>query len=109
MPYYRPRAMHNVQAEYNSWYALSFSQNGGNTLVVSVTSDYLDGASTFDFTSPDFSGLAGWNNTWGLQTGHSTLWAFTATGWTGGQGFFTNPFTDGVSWHTGSTSDQFTP
>ncbi len=108
-PYVRPQIMYAVQPEYDGWFALSFSQDGGNGLLISATSGYLDGATSLDIVAPDFTGHAGWNPAWGLQAGAQTFWGFTATGWSGAQGLFNNPFADGVTWHTATTSDEFTP
>ena len=52
----------------------------------------------FDYTLPDFSGLAGWIPDWGPEAGLGvpTQFSLFAIGWTGRGGITAVPFTDGA-------------
>jgi hypothetical protein len=93
-PYVRTRLRYTPQPEYDSYYTSFFTQSIGG-LVRQVTQNfsagYLDGGA-IDFTFPDFSGLAGWDNSWGLKPGTTITGSVIATGWTGqGTLAFLNP------------------
>jgi hypothetical protein len=79
-PYRRPRATGSWQTEYNQGIGMSFTQTagGGRSWIVSVTSGYASGA-TYDLEVPDLSTVAGFNSTWGLQTGAATDWSISAS------------------------------
>ena len=64
----------------------SFSQANSSTyrsVVITATEGYLAGMTNYDFTVPDFTGVAGWDNNWGPKTGAQTTWFVTAYGYTG--------------------------
>ena len=85
-PYVRLRATGSVTADYNKYVQVLYMQ--GSTTVardvsISASAGYLSNATTYDFTIPDFSGVAGWNNNWGLKTGVETEWNVSGVGFTG--------------------------
>ena len=96
-PYVRFFMRIPFQAEYDDYYFATIQQEGGrmNSLSLGATKAYLDGAS-FDFQTPDFTGVAGWNDDWGLQAGlpETTLVTMTAMGWTGDGGITGMPFSE---------------
>lgn len=71
-PYARVRAVGNWQAEYGDQIFAIFSQRAGGVArgwSVFATRAYFSGANSYDFDVPDFSGVSGWNNAWGLVGG----------------------------------------
>jgi hypothetical protein len=50
---------------------------------ISATTGYLSGLATYDFTIPDFTGVAGWDSNWGPKTGAATQWTTSGIGYTG--------------------------
>ena len=90
-PYLRPRVVLAQQADYNRFWLVSYSQSSGGvarTATISMTEGYL-GSAAFDHSMPDFSGVSGWLNTWGLQSGTAVNYFVTSVGWTligGGSG-----------------------
>ena len=85
-PYVRFRATGPVQTEYNKFINIQFSQGTStSTRLVSIlaSTGFLTGLTTYDFTVPDFTGVAGWDNNWGPKTGAQTTWFATAYGYTG--------------------------
>lgn len=73
-PYARIRATGNWQTEYGDQLFAYFQQPGGSSRnwTISVTRGYTGNGASYDFEIPDFTGLAGWNNTWGLVAGVQT-------------------------------------
>jgi hypothetical protein len=85
-PYVRLRATGSVTSAYNSFVLVNFNQVAGGVprdVTISATAGYLSNATTYDFTIPDFSGVPGWNNDWGLKTGAVTEWTVSGTGFSG--------------------------
>jgi len=85
-PYVMLRAQYTIQNEYNSYWFLAFGQSAAGTtrtVNMAVTGAYQGSATTLDVTIPNLSGLAGWNNAWGLVVGQAVSWTFGAWGWTG--------------------------
>ena len=85
-PYVRLRATGSLTAAYNSFVQVLFTQAESGTprsVMISATAAYLSNATTYDFTIPDFSGVPGWNNDWGLKAGAATEWSVTGTGFSG--------------------------
>jgi hypothetical protein len=95
-PYVRPRIQLPVQAQYGRWLDTRFSQDGLNRSVsLDATGAYFGAPATWDVTMPDFTGVTGWNNAWGLQDGTAIDWAATALG--GVTPFLDAGITDGSS------------
>lgn len=73
-PYVRPRATLTTQAEYGDWFTTDFQQGDGanyRDVQIQKTGAYNSGAGTITFELPDFSGVSGWNNDWGLKGGRA--------------------------------------
>lgn len=85
-PYVRFRATGSLTTAYNKFVEVVFSQSTAAVyrfVAIGATSGYLDNATTYDLTVPDFSGVAGWDNNWGPKTGVLTEWTVTGAGFTG--------------------------
>lgn len=88
-PYLRIRVQGNWQAEYGDLVSAVFTQGSGTTPVRSWTiyasRGYLGAnLNTYDFEIPDLTGVAGFNNSWGLVSGNPTTYTLTAyNGFTG--------------------------
>jgi hypothetical protein len=98
-PYVRPRAQYSIQNEYNRFWSGGWSQSANGisrSAVLTVSAGYLGGGTGFDFTLPDFSGVAGWNNLWGFVTGSDLGWQFFGAGWTQPGGYGGVPNLDGA-------------
>jgi hypothetical protein len=113
-PYARLRAQWTLQAEYNRFVYVVFSQpnvvsENARSFQLGATDGYLAGAASVDFTMPDLSGVSGWNNAWGLATGANTIWTTTGTGWQG-TGIINFPdLTDGTQLLSATRSGEVTP
>jgi hypothetical protein len=81
-PYAKPRTQYPLQAEYGDYWYVTFDQTGGrqNSAGLGATPGYLNGGD-FDFTIPEFSGLTGWDDAWGLEAGLDTTWGMFGVGW----------------------------
>jgi uncharacterized membrane protein len=85
-PYVRFRATAAIQTEYNKAINLQFIQSNASasrTVAFTATAGYLNGLTSYDFSVPDFTGVAGWDNNWGPKTGAETFWTVSAYGYTG--------------------------
>lgn len=85
-PYARLRAQGTVAAEYNKSLEITFDQANVaavRSVAITVMEGYLSGSTTFDFAVPDFSGVAGWDNNWGLKAGQETDWMVIGVGYSG--------------------------
>lgn len=106
--YARLRSMVARQSEYdNSWQAI-FSQSIGASnrqASLQVLPGYMGSSTNFDVTIPDFTGVAGWLDTWGPQTGTETSWNVSMTGWIN----LTGLFTDGSVFRTAQRLGSVTP
>lgn len=80
-PYARWTASGTWQAEYGDAIGVSFTQqaSNANAWTVTVSRSYAGSGGTFSLSVPDFSGVAGFNNSWGMASG-STNWSLTASG-----------------------------
>lgn len=80
-PYLRLQVQLATQSEYSRQVSAVFDQDALNrNVTMTATGAYFGSPTTWDLTIPDFSGLAGWNNAWGLQDGGATTYGVTATG-----------------------------
>jgi hypothetical protein len=78
-PYVRPRVQLPLQAEYNRTITAEFEQTSlTRSLSITATNGYT-GGTAWDFTMPDFSGVAGWQNTWAMQSGTAFDWTVSAS------------------------------
>lgn len=73
-PYARIKVKNDWQAEYNSAAASSMSQSTGTprSWTISGSRAYFTGSGEYEFELQDFSGVAGFQNIWGLASGVST-------------------------------------
>lgn len=105
-PYARLRLSYPVQADYDSYFSADFEQSARDASV-NMSAGYADGAGTVNLEVPDFSGVAGWDNTWGLRSGFQTEWTMTAMGVLSGS--FLNPFADNTVMRMALRSGEITP
>ncbi len=108
-PYARLRAVYTRQPEYLGHINVGFSQDTrGVTLW--VTDDYLGAVAELDVEVPDFSGVAGWSDLFGLLAGVETTWVVNANGWTSGSGIIgPDVFTEGLEVRSGTRLGTITP
>ena len=109
-PYVMPHVRYTIQSGYDRYFTWAASQaNGasGRTLLISASSGYLNGASDFDVTMPDFTGVAGFDAAWAPLSGVQATWSFGASGWTtaGGNGSGL-PYLDGAVSTSGTRLGQ---
>lgn len=104
-PYVMMRVQMPLQAEYNMGLQAKFTQ-GNNRVQVQALAAYFNGMTSWDVTMPDLSGVPGWNNAWGLQTGQSTGWQLMAFG--NSLGDFISNGTDGDIQYFASTQNTLT-
>ena len=74
-PYVRFRATGPIQTQYNKYINVGYDQaNAGRSVSITATEGYLAGLTNYDFTIPDFTAVAGWDNNWGPKAGVATTW-----------------------------------
>lgn len=74
-----------IQAEYNRFLTLSYSQTGRSAMLMMTGSPFTTGGgATYSMAFPNFSGLAGWLDAWMPSAGAQTNWSLFAQGWDGG-------------------------
>lgn len=108
-PYARLRAVLTRQTEYNQYFMANFQQSGttARTAQIEATVTWV-GSGSFDVTVPDFSGVAGWDNSWGFKTGVNTIWFLNASGWSAGTNGSQNAAA-GVTAQSAQKAGQLTP
>lgn len=105
-PYARIRAAGTVQAEYGDAMSVFYTQaNGQRAWTLLASRGFLGAAGTFELDLPDLSGVAGFDNAWGLVAGASTSYTFTVS--SGLQGL--TAITEGASFKAASRSGTITP
>ncbi|MFO8174801.1 MAG: hypothetical protein R6T96_11000 [Longimicrobiales bacterium] len=112
-PYARFGAEWDIQAEYNRFFLAAFIQSDGGAddrlVTMGATEGYLGGGGSAELAVPDFSGVAGWDDAWGLQAGVSTVWTVTGSGWQG-SGMINFPdLAEGTQFFSASRSGQIIP
>jgi hypothetical protein len=107
-PYARLRTQLTRQSDYQNSWSTSYSQQGNapRSGTIQMSDNYIGSAAAFDVTLPDFSGLTGWQNTWGPQAGVSIFWNVSAFGWLTGNG---QGLVDGVTYRIGQRQGNITP
>jgi hypothetical protein len=106
-PYARLRVDGSWQSDYGDMLFGTFSQSSGSvnrSWVVSATRAYYAGASTYAVEMPDFSGVAGFDNNWGLRAGTSV--SFGAIAYSSGGATAT---TEGLTIRSASVYGTRTP
>jgi hypothetical protein len=110
-PYARIRATGPIQTEYNKSISISYTQASAaavRSVTILATANYLAGLTNYDFTIPDFTGVAGWDNNWGPKTGTQTSWSVGSFGYTG-IGFGTSTPLEGATFQGAVRTGQITP
>ena len=106
-PYLRLRMQSTWQSDYADVFGGGYvTSNGGRVWNFSVSRGYTGAGAAFDFTLPDFSGVAGFNTSWGLVTGQQVAWASTATAYLTS---FVNGIVEGSTLRLGARSGNVTP
>lgn len=112
-PYARIRAQWNLQTEYDRFVFASFNQSNGTQdnrgAIVGATGGFLAGGSTIALEVPDLSAAAGWDDAWGLQTGISTFWTVSGSGWQGTGAINFPELQEGTEYFSATRSGQITP
>jgi hypothetical protein len=111
-PYVRLRATWTIQSEYNRSVFVSLAQAAAldSRFTSIILSDgYLNGTTTGDVAMPDFTGVDGWNNAWGLVAGQEVTWTLGGSGWQG-PGVVNFPdLANGTQFFSATTSGLVTP
>jgi len=99
-----------IQAAYGKLVEASFTQTGTAPRQVNIQASegYLAGSANYDFTTPDFSAVAGWDNNWGPKVGAQTTWMVTAYSFTG-IGFGSPNPVEGSTYTGASRNGTITP
>ena len=105
-PYARIRAAGPWQADYADYVAANYTQESGRrSWSIIASRGYFGGANSYELDIPDLSGVAGFQNTWGLLPGVATEYSLTA--FTGLQGLST--VVEGGTFRFGVRSGTYTP
>ena len=110
-PYLRVRFTGPIQVEYNRFVNASLAQSSGavaRNVDIFASEGYLAGLDSYDFTIPDFTGVSGWDNNWGLKAGVETDWFVRATGYTG-TGFMSARPVEGSTFQAAARLGTITP
>lgn len=111
-PYVRLRTTWTIQPEYNRSVFLSLVQAGAldSRFTSIILSDgYLAGTTVGDVAMPDFTGVDGWNNGWGLAAGANVIWTLGGSGWQG-PGVVNFPdLANGTQFFSATRSGSLTP
>jgi hypothetical protein len=107
-PYARIRLSYQAQQEYSSYFNAQFMQDTRDASV-SMSAGYLGGSSAVVLEVPDFTAVAGWDNTWGLRAGAATDWRLEAQGRVGAGGNVLNPWVDNTVFRSAERSGRITP
>jgi hypothetical protein len=107
-PSLRLRATGSLTMAYNRYVRVIFDQPGRST-TIEASAAYLSGATTYDVAIPDFTGVAGWVDDWGLKQGvPPTGWIVTGFGFTG-DGVSRPAPVEGASFQFAMTSGTISP
>jgi hypothetical protein len=109
-PYARLRATGTIQAAYSKSISVSYTPEtaAGNTATIGASEGYLAGSGTYDFTIPDFTAVAGWDNAYGLKAGVLTRWTVSGITFTG-IGFGSGTPVEGSTFQAAARSGTITP
>ena len=80
-PNLRPRVLLEMQAQYNRSVYGAFRQSG-RLVAIEATSAYLGNPSSCVVVVPDFTGVDGWDKSWGLDPTEPYLWEVRGHGGT---------------------------
>lgn len=107
-PYVRLRATGLFQPEYGDAVGISYTQSTtpSRAWAINASRGYTSNSATYELVLPDFTGVAGFDNTWALQSGSEVSWAISATKVeNGGIGLFV----EGYLFRSGSRTGSITP
>ncbi|WP_309672170.1 hypothetical protein [Gemmatimonas sp.] len=106
-PFARLKSRGNWQAEYADAVGAGFTQSAGTarSWTLLASRGYFGASGEYDLETPDFSGVVGFDNNWGLRTGVATTWTTNAQG--GLTGF--NQVIEGASFKTAARIGTVTP
>ncbi|MBY0490870.1 MAG: hypothetical protein K2R93_13595 [Gemmatimonadaceae bacterium] len=109
-PYVRFSASGTWSSEYGDALGIGYTQSttGSNSWTVTMTRGYTGASSSWTMTLPDFSGVSGFQTSWGLASS-STNWAFTQTGIVNGFNSGTGKFDEGALVKLASRSGTVSP
>ena len=81
-PYARLKARGPWQADYGDAVGAGFTQSAGTERSWTMTASraYFGASAEFELELPDFSGVPGFDNNWGLRTGVTTTWITNSSG-----------------------------
>ncbi|MEZ4589281.1 MAG: hypothetical protein R2909_23140 [Gemmatimonadales bacterium] len=80
-PYKRLRFQLTLPTDLNQAIVLGYSDAiGGQTVTLTATVAGFLGGSQVDLSLPDFTGVAGWNDSWAPASGATVEWSATASG-----------------------------
>ena len=88
--YKRLRFQFTLPSDLNTSLLLSYTDDDGQAVIISATVAGFLGGSGVDLSVPDFSAVAGWNNSWVPGPTESVQWSALASG-----GTTTNPCAGG--------------
>lgn len=110
-PYARPRLRYTRQPEYDgSWLATLYQLGTSPQRLVAVwTTAAWQQDDEIDLELPDFSGLDGWDDAWGLVPGATVRWSFNASGWNVDGGVFFSPMVDGAVVRLAARTGEIVP
>lgn len=77
--YKRLRTQYTLPGDLNATVGLFYSDAGGDRVVTIGSSVAYLGGTAVDIATPDFSAVAGWNNTWAPTTGSTVSWVASGT------------------------------
>jgi hypothetical protein len=108
--YARLRAAITVQPEYNKDFTFNGQQTGATprSFNIQQTAGYASGSS-LNLDLPDFSGVAGFDVTWGPKVGTVVNWTVSGIGFPGSVGVTQPPFTEGASYMFANRPGTITP
>jgi hypothetical protein len=81
--YRRARVQLTLPAEYNETAFFAMTDASGDAAFTTLATGGWLGGQTVSLENPDFTGLAGWDDSWAPTNASTTNWAFSAYGWTG--------------------------
>lgn len=107
-PYARLNAQVTRQTDYQDSWIANFSQfatASRRTVNITMSAGYAGSGTSLDLRVPDFTGVSGWQNTWGPIAGNLTSWNVAMTGWISANG----GLVDGALFRTGQRQGTITP
>jgi hypothetical protein len=103
-----PRAQGTIQADYDDFFTVDFSQTStSRTVAINASRGYFGAnPATYDLQTPNFVGMSGYNTAWGLAPAAAIDATLSAIGVVSGS---FNVFADGTTWKIGTRRNTLTP